>query len=101
MEQWGYSMRGDARLITAWQLSSARRKHRFVYCCVIVGMYFDVSMTQQFFHGANTPQAYNMALYNRRQNSSKNKYIVSIGLQVGPEKVSTEYGSSLLFCHIS
>jgi hypothetical protein len=37
-------------------LGSAQRKHRFVYCCVIVGTCFDVSLTQQFFHGANTPR---------------------------------------------
>jgi hypothetical protein len=35
--------RGDARLITA-RLGSALRKHRFVYCWVIVGTCFDVTV---------------------------------------------------------
>jgi hypothetical protein len=40
---WQRTRRGDARLITA-RLGSARRKHRFVYCCVIVGACFDVTV---------------------------------------------------------
>jgi hypothetical protein len=52
---WQQMRRGDARLVTARQssarLGSARRKHRFVYCCVIAGA---CSMLQ-FLHGVNTP----------------------------------------------
>jgi hypothetical protein len=36
-------MRDDARLVPA-RLGSARRKHRFVYCCVIAGACFDVTV---------------------------------------------------------
>jgi hypothetical protein len=36
-------MQCDAQLITA-QLCSAQRKHRFVYCRVIVGACFDVTV---------------------------------------------------------
>jgi hypothetical protein len=34
------------------ELGSARRKHRFPYCCVIAGTCFEA----QFLHGVNTPQ---------------------------------------------
>jgi hypothetical protein len=46
----GDARRGDARLVTA-RLGLARRKHRFFYCCVIVGACFDVT----YLHGVNTP----------------------------------------------
>jgi hypothetical protein len=40
---WQQRRRGNARLVTA-VLSSARRKHRLVYCCVIAGTYFDITV---------------------------------------------------------
>jgi hypothetical protein len=36
-------MQGDAMRCDAMRLVTARRKHRFAYCCVMAGTYFEVT----------------------------------------------------------
>jgi hypothetical protein len=56
---WQQTWRGDARIVTAL-LGSARRKHSFVYCCVIAGACFDVTVLA--WSSLNTPQYHDNAL---------------------------------------
>jgi hypothetical protein len=60
---WQQTRWGDARLVTTRQ-SSARRKHRFIHCCVIAGTCFDVTVLA--WRKYTTIQCENIRVYTTR-----------------------------------